>query len=374
MGKAKPIWAAVVLSVLLLVAACGPPAAGPTLAPTSAPTPAATPPKPSGAATTAPLPSPTPTATREPGTEDLSDEEIAALLTLEQVDDYPLYTMHYYGSYETRGFSGARLPAAPWTCSLFAVWGNTDDVLFGRNFDWEYSPALLLFTYPPEGYASVSVVDIAYLGFDGADAHGLTDLPLDERRALLQAPSWPFDGMNEHGLAVGMAAVPASEMPPNAGRPTVDSLLLMRLILENARTVDEAVTLFREYDVSWAGGPPLHYLIADRSGRAVLVEFYEGEMLVLPSQNPWHMATNHLRSATSDTESSGCWRYDLLSREIERAGGRLTVGEVLALLADVSQPGTQWSIVYGLNSGEVNVAMGRDYDTIHTLHLSPTVR
>ena len=47
-------------------------------------------------------------------------------------------------------------------------WAIPDDRLFGRNFDWRYSPALLLFTDRPAagGYASVSMVDIAYLGFD----------------------------------------------------------------------------------------------------------------------------------------------------------------------------------------------------------------
>ena len=199
-------------------------------------------------------------------------------------------------------------------------------------------------------------------------------LPLSERRALLRAPSWPFDGMNEHGLAVGMAAVPASAMPDNAGRQTVDSLLIMRLMLDSARTVDEAVALFQEYDISWGGGPPLHYLIADRSGRAVLVEYYGGEMIVLPSENPWHMATNHLRSAVADAGSSGCWRYDLLAEQIEQAAGKMTVEEAIALLSAVSQPGTQWSIVYNLNVGEVTVAMGKEYDDFHTLHLSPAAR
>ena len=65
-------------------------------------------------------------------------------------------------------------------------------MLYGRNFDWQYSPALLLFTDPPDGYASVSMVDIAYLGFDGKKAGTVTDLSLTERARLLFAPSWPF--------------------------------------------------------------------------------------------------------------------------------------------------------------------------------------
>ena len=96
-------------------------------------------------------------------------------------------------------------------------------MLFGRNFDWEYSPAVLLFTHPPGGYASVSMVDIAYLGFDEDQVNSLTELTLEERQALLNAPEWPFDGMNEKGLVIGMAAVPPGQMPYDPDKKTIGS-------------------------------------------------------------------------------------------------------------------------------------------------------
>jgi hypothetical protein len=36
------------------------------------------------------------------------------------------------------------------------------------------------------------------------------------------------------------------------------------------------------------------------------------------------------------------------------------------LLSDVTQDSTQWSVVYQMGSGEVSVAMGKDYKNIHT--------
>jgi len=43
--------------------------------------------------------------------------------------------------------------------------------------------------------------------------------------------------------------------------------------------------------------------------------------------------------------------------------GFVSAAEALDLLADVSQPDfTQWSVVYEMTQGEVEVAMGRDYD------------
>lgn len=311
-----------------------------------------------------PSPAP-PTVTSSPVPLDLTPDEIATLQSLEQVDDYPLYVMHYVGAYEEAGASRVDPSGPGWSCSLFAALGDEDNRLYGRNFDWVYSPALLLFTDPPDGYASVSMVDMAYLDFAAGQLSGLADLSLAEREPLLVTPFWPFDGMNEHGLAVGMAAVPASEMPYDPTLPTIDSLSIIRLMLDHARTVDEAVDILAGHNIDWAGGPPLHYLIADPSGRAVLVEFYDGEMVLLPNENPWHLATNHLR-VTAEGDG-GCDRYALIERTLVEGEGRLTLAQAMGLLSAVSQPAvTQWSVVYGMRSGEIRVALGGAYDAVHT--------
>ncbi len=145
--------------------------------------------------------------------------------------------------------------------------------LYGRNFDWQYSPALLLFTDPPDGYASVSMVDMEYLGFSGQSFLNLTDLPLEDIEALLQAPYLPFDGMNEHGLAIGMAAVPDGDMQADPARETRGSLGIIREMLDHARDAEEAVDILMKYNIDFEGGPPLHYLMADAKGKSVLVEF-----------------------------------------------------------------------------------------------------
>jgi hypothetical protein len=300
------------------------------------------------------------------------------------MDDYPLYTMHYHGPYEQRmtsidglwGLASANPPhpdptASPsaWACSLFAAMGDAEDMLYGRNFDWEYSPAVLLFTDPPDGYASVSMVDIAYLGFGGTRAGRLPDLPLVERRALLDAPRMPFDGMNEHGLVVGMAAVPPGQMRPDPDKETTGSLRVIREMLDHASNVDEAVAILQSYNIDFEGGPPLHYLVADPSGRSVLVEFYQGEMVMMPNETPWHLATNFLRASVGESAAGQCWRYDTISQRLTDAQGRMTTPGTMRLLSDVSQEGTQWSIVYGMSTGDVHVTMGRQYDTPHIFHL-----
>lgn len=207
-----------------------------------------------------------------------TDRSQRILGSLQKVDEYPLYVMYFEGSYEefraeggTHGEqSSTWLPVGRhWACSLFAALGDPKNNLFGRNFDWRYSPALLLYTDPPDGYASVTMVDIAYLGFEGDRAQQLTDLPLKERRQLLDAPRWPFDGMNEYGLAVGMAAVPSSSVPVDPEKPTIGSLQAIREMMDHAKNVEEAIELVGGYNIDMSGGPPIHYLIADASGNSV---------------------------------------------------------------------------------------------------------
>jgi len=299
------------------------------------------------------------------------------------VDDYPLYTMRYYGEYDQQSVSmindrtmwehlQLNLPIMQqpaWGCSLFAALGEEEDMQFGRNFDWDYSPALLLFTQPQDGYASVSMVDIAYLGFGDTRAHGLTELHLKEQGALLNAPYLPFDGMNEHGLAVGMAAVSSGEMKSNPSKETIGSLMVIRNMLDYARNVDEAVAILGSYNIDFEGGPVIRYLIADPSGQVALVEFYQGEMIVIPNKEPWHQATNFLRTGTGESPEGRCWRYDRISERLSASRGKLTAQGAMELLADVSQEETQWSIVYGISESGVNVVMGRTYGEVSTYQL-----
>jgi len=171
--------------------------------------------------------------------------------------------------------------------------------------------------------------------------------------------------MNDQGLVVGMAAVMDSRMPHDPAKQTIDSLDVIRQMLDQASNVDEAVAILDSYNIDM-GSVPIHYLIADRSGRAVLVEFYD-EMVVIPSVSPWHLATNHLRLNVPSGAPSGCWRYDRIEQRLSAEGGDLTSQQAVDLLQSVSQDGdypTQWSIVYGIDSGLIQIIMGQEFNEV----------
>ncbi len=330
-------------------------------------------------------------------------DPLRTLLSFRKVDDFPLYTMRYYGDYDlerylqgkARGNSipfvrGGEETAGGLACTCFAALGDGENLVFGRNFDWDTQAALLLFTDPPHGYASVSMIDITYFGY------GKIERPWTDRVKLLDVPYWPFDGLNERGLVVGMMAVPhtrarASDEDPRTQRTliqthgrtheqrlqysprpaprsqkmTVGSLEAIRLMLDYAEDVDQAISLLRQYNIIFSGGPPLHYLIADSGGDSAVVEFIDGRMSVLRSDEPWQVSTNFLISGmTPEGAKASCWRYRRAYEALEEAQGLVSQGEALAILAGVSQPSTKWSIVYGMSTGDVQVAMDRVYDEV----------
>jgi choloylglycine hydrolase len=125
------------------------------------------------------------------------------------------------------------------------------------------------------------------------------------------------------------------------------------------------------YNVDMTGGPVIHYLIADATGKAVLVEFYEGEMVLIPNETRWHLATNFLRAAT-DSAMGQCRRYDAIHEKLSETQGDIVTQDALDLLQAVSQGSTQWSVVYGITSGDIDVVMGRAYEQVYTFNLSRT--
>jgi len=310
----------------------------------------------------------------------LTQEQFDTLGSLQKIDDHPLYSMIYAGAYrsslETSLFEtpfASNNQSAVWACSLFTVLLDKDNFLYGRNFDWQFSPTLLLFTDPPDGYASVSMVDIEYLGFDGSTAEAITALPVEERTALLDTPSIPFDGMNEYGLAIGMAAVPSGDMQPDPGKATIGSLGIIRQVLDHARTMDEAVELMKRYNIDFTGGPTLHYLIADAKGKSVLVEYHNGKMHALENKQPWHLATNFLLSSVDNPKDGDCRRYNFIDATLTETDGRIDPQAAMQLLADVAQSNTQWSVVYQMSSGEIDVVMGQQYQEIHRFQLETLI-
>ncbi|MBM6908242.1 C45 family autoproteolytic acyltransferase/hydolase [Collinsella intestinalis] len=334
----------------------------------------------------------------------LFGHELATLGSIEKVNDYPLYTMTYDGDYGIDEFiaqGGASndgeliqfvvnriMKGLPITidlpdlaCSTFNATTPEGDALFGRNFDLSFSPGMLVRTDPADGYASVSMVNLGFLGY------GEDKLPEDLVSSLttLAAPYAPLDGMNEAGLAVGVLLIDTDPTDQQTDKVDITTTTAIRMMLDSCATVDEAVALLEQYDMHSSANSCYHFQIADASGASVVVEYIGNEMSVLEPGDATTMgalsgaagvtyqaATNFLLTPGEYDFGHGQDRYERLMSTLSAASGVLAEDEAMDLLAAVAQEphlnsrgeesATQWSVVYNLDDLTASVVMGGAYD------------
>jgi hypothetical protein len=298
------------------------------------------------------------------------------LASLKKVDDYPLYTMTYYGDYGfsdyikpgDRGLASAekkvKFSENLWSCTCFAAPGNEKATILGRNFDWYDHIPLLLFTDPPDGYASVSMVDLDYFGFN---RNNLPDKAQNNRR-LLDTPWLPFDGMNERGVAIGMMAIDHAEPPFDPAKKTIGEIEVLRLVLDYAKSTEHAIELIKKYNVRMET-PPIHYLIADSSGHSAVIEFVNNKMIVMRNSESWQVSTNFIIHGSGAPLNVSCWRYNRAYNTLKENKGKLTTQEAMNLLQSVSQSSTIWSMVYQMNTAKLNTVVGRNFANIISFEL-----
>lgn len=161
-------------------------------------------------------------------------------------------------------------------CSSFTCVDSDGNRYFGRNYDFSTSTAMIVRTNPGDGrYASISSVDLQFLG--------ITDgVPLDsimQKLICLAATYAPLDGINEAGVSCGIYMsyqgmedeVVATNQ--NTDKPDLTSTTMLRLILDYAGSVDEAIELVRQYDLHDSANTSFHYMIADSTGKSAILEW-----------------------------------------------------------------------------------------------------
>jgi hypothetical protein len=282
---------------------------------------------------------------------------------LRQLSNFPLYELRYEASYHV-----GVLPITPvspassvqaertFACTCFSAIAASGNRVMGRNYDWQDHPVLVLITKPVGGYASISVVDISFLGYSSVND------PLRNPARLVDAPSLPCDGMNERGLAVGMMAVDEAKSASDPGMPVIGALGLVRVLLDKAATLEEALALMGKYQVVFEGGPPIHYFVADRSGASAVVEYFKGQFRVFRAERPWQVSTNFIFAKTPEVVRPAlCWRYGRAADRLSKTDGRLDATGVFGLLEAVSEPSTGWSSSYDLTRTRLELALGRRY-------------
>lgn len=269
----------------------------------------------------------------------------------------------------SKGFYSVNVDDPSPGCSTIAADGPDGTRLWGRNYDWTGSVPIIVACVPDNGYASISTCDFQNVTGDReAYPEGMMNKML-----AIAALYVPMDGMNEAGLCVADLEVNEGGMADvNTEKPDLTVTTAIRLLLNRAATVEEAVALLEQYDIHPSGGISHHIAVSDARGRAVSIEFVDGKMIVVDT----NVVTN-FNLANGDVSAGGesaQRRYEYLQSVYEEHGGILEPHQVRDALAGVSQAEgewtTQWSIVYDQEALTAEYYFGGNYTTsvLYTVH------
>lgn len=276
-------------------------------------------------------------------------------------------------------------------CSAFAASDSENgSFLMGRNYDFRHATkdgknyrdiaAIVVHTAPAGGKRSVSLVDGMNLGFEkGFYTNDSTDLSL-----MMGLPYAALDGINEDGFSIGILALKENQTNQNTGKPRISSTVAIRMLLDRASTVQQAIGMLQNYDMDMReqGTSNYHFFMADATGDYAIVEYTRAAgdtiptvMEVFTGHDSLRCVTNFYVSPTMIGTTDG-WgsdhgkvRYFKMRNKLASHNNALTNKEAWRLLRDVSQPPnakeitsqTQWSSLYNLSEKTLHLSILRKY-------------
>jgi penicillin V acylase-like amidase (Ntn superfamily) len=234
-------------------------------------------------------------------------------------------------------------------CTTF-VMRDGELVLFGKNYDWSVGEGLLVVN--PRGLARTAIVPAGVRAATWTSRFGSVTF----NQYGVASPS---GGINEAGLAIELMWLDETRYPDADARPVVGNLEWIQYQLDRHATVAEVIG--SDAQVRIADNAPLHYLVADRSGEVAVIEFLAGR---LQARRGNDLPVPALANDPYAEELASWQRGGEARSRFARAGRRAldfhaggTRAEALdyafTTLRGVSQPSTQWSIVYDLRKGEL---------------------
>lgn len=230
-------------------------------------------------------------------------------------------------------------------CSAISAVNGNGDHVWGRNFDWTDTINVIVQHHTEKGYDSITTCHFGYIvGEEGVLPEDVADMRIGVAALYL-----PLDGINEKGLCVAdLQVCEGGMLDIDTEKPDLTITTAIRLILERAETVEEAVALLEEYDIHPSAGISHHIAVSDATGNAVVLEFIEGKMVPVPT--PY--VTNF--NVTSEDHSVGGEnpqkRYEILEASYNEHKGILEAEDIKETLSKAAQLGfmfkTRWSIIY----------------------------
>lgn len=269
----------------------------------------------------------------------------------------------------SKGFYSVDVTESGLACSTVSAYTPDGSHVWGRNFDWASSVPVIVKCVPADGYASISTCDFQNITSDS----DIVPEGIANKMLAIAALYVPMDGINEAGLCVADLEVNEGGMIAiDTDKPDLTITTAIRLLLNKATTVGEAIALLEQYDVHASGGISHHLAISDAAGASVAVEFVAGELVVVKTNTVTNF--NLANGNTAAGGKSAKQRFEYLSSLHKENEGFLTGEQVKHALVQVAQQNgewtTQWSMVYEQDSLSVSFYFDCDFKKAYNFLVS----
>lgn len=167
-------------------------------------------------------------------------------------------------------------------CASFTATTSDGDALFARNYDNDETNTCIVRTHARKGrHATISTADLSFIGIKPENGvQGIMDKVL-----CLAVPYLTLDGVNDAGVSCcinmtyqgGGNGGTATATNQNTEKPDMTSTLMLRMILDYADNLEEAIEIVQSYDLHDSAHTSFHYMVADASGRSAILEWVCGD-------------------------------------------------------------------------------------------------
>ncbi len=142
-----------------------------------------------------------------------------------------------------------------------------------KNYNGSDAPIMLIKTTPDyPRLATISTVDLSVFGYTDETAMGLKSSLI-----AMAAPYFSLDGINEEGLTASLHYTVKDSNDTSTTEDTdnvnVIETVMLRIILDHAKNITQAIALFNKYDVFSSTDQNFSFFISDKSGDSVIITY-----------------------------------------------------------------------------------------------------
>lgn len=272
----------------------------------------------------------------------------------------------YFGAHK----DDIKMSKGDFACTTFNAFTEEGDHIMARNFDYKDAPCIVLWTAPENGYKSVAITDTNVV------LYGKKLGEKENKNRLLLAPYACMDGMNEKGLSIAVVELKTKATKQETGRKPITTTVIIRAVLDKCATVDEAIELFKKYDMHDSLFACYHYQITDANGNSAVIEYINNEMVVLRPEDKYQYLVNFYASPNTPIEKGfGYTREKWLHEEFEATNHIMNEERAMKILERCKlyykhkrgyMITSLWSAVYNLSKKTMLLCAGMNYDRKYT--------